>query len=315
MRNRLLTAGVMSLLVVVCSEVVMAQKIDDYFLNSTAVITWHPNASEISIGSGFFILYQVSRDVAADRSTYKVLLITNRHVLPPDHSRAEISVRIVVRQNNGGLEVKDVSVPIFGGDGVRLPSVAFHPDHDVDVAAIDVGKVLMEQRANFIMQAVESHVAVTKELLIRPEDLKEAAIGIGTQVYLLGYPAGIFDTRNTSPILRIGVISSEPDHDFAFNERLRNAYGLPRKVRGFLIDANVFPGSSGSIVIRRTNMVPGFSSGGKPAIPYILGIVAMSVPIDDFGQRQRMGLGVVFGADTIRETINTLLTQEGIDPH
>jgi hypothetical protein len=64
------------------------------------------------------------------------------------------------------------------------------------------------------------------------------------------------------------------------------------------------------MVVRRTNIVPGLSPGGKRSVPYILGIVSKSIPIEDFGNTQRMGLGVVYGADTIRETINLVVDRK-----
>lgn len=42
--------------------------------------------------------------------------------------------------------------------------------------------------------------------------------------------------------------------------------------------------------------------------PYVLGIVSGSIPIADaaLGSVQRMGLGIVYSADAIRETIERL---------
>jgi hypothetical protein len=132
--------------------------------------------------------------------------------------------------------------------------------------------------ADLLHEMAEKHTALTDDLLIPSDSFKDAAVGIGTEIYLLGYSDGIYDPRNVSPILRIRIISTEPDKDFSFDPRLQAKYGLPEKLPGFLIDANVFPGSSGSMVIRRTNIVPGYSSGGKPSVPYILGIVSKSPP-------------------------------------
>jgi hypothetical protein len=109
--------------------------------------------------------------------------------------------------------------------------------------------------------------------------------------------------------LRIGIIATDPHEDFAFNPELRQKYGLPSKIPGFLIDANVFPGSSGSMVIRRTNIVQGFSPGGKASVAYILGIVSGSIPIDDLGEKQRMGLGVVYAASSVKELIDLVKNQ------
>lgn len=44
---------------------------------------------------------------------------------------------------------------------------------------------------------------------------------------------------------------------------------------------------------------------GAKRIPYVLGIVSGSIPIDDLaiGTTQRMGLGVVYSAEAIRAVI------------
>ena len=137
-------------------------------------------------------------------------------------------------------------------------------------------------------------------------------ITVGDEIFLLGYPAAIFDPRNVSPILRTGVIATVPLEGYAFNETLRASYGLPDWIDGFLVDANVFPGSSGSVVVLKqqpTTIGPCGETvvSGAKKIPYVLGIVSGSIPIADaaLGTVQRMGLGVVYSANTIREVIES----------
>jgi hypothetical protein len=56
------------------------------------------------------------------------------------------------------------------------------------------------------------------------------------------------------------------------------------------------------------NIVPGFTAGGDSSIPYVLGILADSIPMHDSGINvdERMQLGVVFNSDVIIETIDLL---------
>lgn len=133
------------------------------------------------------------------------------------------------------------------------------------------------------------------------DKLKAENINIGDEIFLLGYPDAIYDSRNVFPILRQGVIATVPIEGYGFNERLQKEYKLPRFIDGFLIDANIFPGSSGSLVILKpqaTTIGPQgqtvVSSAKKK--PYLLGIVSMSIPITDINLNsvQRMGLGVVY---------------------
>jgi hypothetical protein len=126
----------------------------------------------------------------------------------------------------------------------------------------------------------------------------------------LGYPAGLFDTRNANPIWRIGIVATSPLLGYAFPELLQKNFRLPAYVDGFLIDAQVYPGSSGSMVVNKPQTTsfdsPGsVMAGGPRAIPYILGIASDSIPIIDGSLKliTRMGLGAVQSADSVNETI------------
>ena len=283
-----------------------AQSVDNAIVNSAVFLRFKPDAIHETRGSGFLLLRQISGDAAAKRYSYQVLLITNKHMLPPEHgSCKQVNVRVTVRTGTE-IQIKDVPIDIIDKQGRYLPSVALHPDPLVDVAAINISEDLQNANAGFLEDVLKTHQALTTDLLINRSDMKEAAIGIGTQIYMLGFPGGVYDARNAQPILRIGVIATEPENDYSFDPAMSAQAHLPSPIPGFLIDANVFPGSSGSMVIRRTNIVPGVSMGGKRSIPYILGIVADSIPINDIWGTSRMGLGVVFGADTIRQTIELL---------
>jgi len=55
------------------------------------------------------------------------------------------------------------------------------------------------------------------------------------EVTFIGYPSGLYDEHNVTPITRKGITATPPWNDFQ---------GQP----AFLIDAGVFPGSSGSLV-------------------------------------------------------------------
>ena len=76
-------------------------------------------------------------------------------------------------------------------------------------------------------------------------------------------------------------------------------------MNGFLLDANIYPGSSGSLVVLAPENCGCNKSSGLP--PYILGIVSGSIPIFDASLRaySRIGLGMVYSADTIREVLDS----------
>jgi hypothetical protein len=197
---------------------------------------------------------------------------------------------------------QEIEIPILGADNKYLPTVVGHPSSGVDVAAVHVTKEVL----NFKIAGFR----LTYDMFATRELLTSNNITVGDEVFLLGYPNAIYDERNSFPILRIGTIATAPAYGFAFNSRLRTKYGLPSKIDGFLVDANVYPGSSGSIVILKQQAatigkdgVP--MLGGGKTIPYLLGIVSGSIPIEDqaLGSKGRMGLGIVYSADIVRETI------------
>jgi hypothetical protein len=268
-----------------------AQALNETFLRSTALITFGSSA-----GTGFFLF----RPVRGDEG--HVLLVTNKHVLPPAGTQQGIQIRVTLGAGDKAA-VKLVEIPVVGGDGKYLSTVRFHPNADFDVAALNVTETVVKQGIQGAWLPLD--------LLSTPERLKRENITVGDEVFLLGYPDAIFDARNVSPILRTGVIATVPTEGYAFNTALRRKFRLPDRIDGCLIDANVFPGSSGSVVILKQQSATIGPRGetvvsGAKKVPYILGIVSGSIPISDnaLGSTQRMGLGVVYSAEAIRAVVD-----------
>jgi len=248
-----------------------------------------------------------------------VYLVTNRHILPPEGKKQDIKVRVVVASREGGKEVEkveNISVPIVGADGKYLSSVRLHHDHNIDVAAINIGPAAFGNKFRVLIDAVRTKKYLDTSMLASSETMDSLGVGVGSQVFLLGYPAAIFDSRNVSPVLRVGVISTDPKQGFSFNDELRRLLGeqAPEHINGFLVDANVYPGSSGSLVVVDPNTAKcDCQSTNSPNSKrpekrlQILGIVAGSIPIYDVGLNsyERIGLGIVYSADTIREVISS----------
>lgn len=270
-----------------------ARGLNDKFIFSTVLIYIQ---QEGRLGTGFF-LYNKSSD-----GKTSIFLITNKHIIPKKGKTKEITIK-VNRLESGIIKVDTIDIPITGNDNEYLPYVKLHHDEDVDIAVINVSE--------FITKYQIIGIWLPLDLLATKDIIKKEEVNIGTDVYVLGYPQLIFDERNTFPVLRQGVIATVPSAGYAFNETLRNKHkDLPKYLYGFLIDANIFPGSSGSMVILKPPPeVIGFrgnySGKGPSGMPYILGIVTGSIPIHDtaLNSIQRMGVGVVISADKIRETI------------
>lgn len=276
-------------------NIMKGQTLNEAFLKSTVCINYQATATEYSFGSGFLVFREIGNNQG------HVFLITNKHVLPPEGNQKSIKIRVTEKSNNS-VQVIDLEIPIVSSNGKYLDQVKLHPNKDYDVVAINITDEIVKN--NIDAAWLPTKLLVTKEIL------KNENITVGDEIYFLGYPDAIYDSRNTSPILRIGVIASVPTEGFAFNEKLKKAYKLPDQIDGFLIDANVFPGSSGSLVVLKQQSST-IGSGGATVVssakktPYILGIVSGSLPITDNALKntQRMGLGIVYSAEVIKETI------------
>ena len=113
---------------------------------------------------------------------------------------------------------------------VNEPSWIDHPDPSVDLVAIPLAPLLrkLEQSKIFPFWAtIDTSIIPSTEQLSTLTPLED--------VLMIGYPNGIWDDVNNLPIFRRGVTAT------ACN---RNYRGRPE----FLVDAAVFPGSSGSPV-------------------------------------------------------------------
>jgi len=289
--------GVSALLLVAAAStaVVEGQALNEAFLRSAVLVTFESAPGRESFGTGFFLFRPISGDQG------HVFLVTNKHVLPPEGSARSIKIRVTVGAGSG-VAVRLVEIPVVGKDGKYLPSVRLHTTPGFDVAAVNVTESIVKQGIQGAWLPLD--------LLSTPQRLKDENITVGDEIFLLGYPNAIVDARNVSPILRTGVIATVPTEGYAFNDMLRKQFGLPDRIDGFLVDANVFPGSSGSVVILKQQPTTIGPDGGTVVsaakkIPYVLGIVSGSIPINDtaLGTVQRMGLGVVYSAEAIRAVV------------
>lgn len=294
---RLRTAALLLLATALCTlidlQAAVAQALPSQFLGS-AVYVHFDNQS----ASGFMVCHAYTEKLC------HVFLITNRHAIPPEGRRANIHVR-VTKRNSATSEIKDMAVPVVGADGKYLSTIRVNPRFDV--VAIKITQNLKDNSADCCF--VDTNLFATREVVAKEK------LTLGDEIFLLGYPAGIYEEKNTSPILRQGVIATDPKEDFSVNQNLQREFRLPPSIPGFLIDANVFPGSSGSMVILKPQLFTQPAEGvveARGRTPfYVLGVVFGSLPITDsaIGAKQRMGLGIVLSADTILDTIKLF------DPH
>ena len=183
--------------------------------NTVRVDTELDDGSEAS-GTAFLVSH------THPRGTH-TFIVTNRH--------------LVTGVRRGGLVFtqKRNGQPVFGQrfqlNIDDFPQAWFmHPDPEVDLAIIPIRP--LEQAARD--QGVELYYHVIDSRLA-PDPATLRALDALEDVLFVGYPNGVWDQVNLMPILRRGTTATPMGLDFEGRQE-------------FLIDAAVYPGSSGSPV-------------------------------------------------------------------
>ena len=117
------------------------------------------------------------------------------------------------------------------------------------------------------------------------------SVQVADDIIIIGYPRGYYDTYNLFPIVKSGIIASR--------------WGLHFENKpGFLIDAKLFPGSSGSIVLTKpvTSIVTdGPIAGSKEADFAFLGVFSGEPLVDG---ESSLNLGFVWYGNLVVDIVN-----------
>ena len=213
----------------------------------------------LSIGTGFFYLAPLND--GTNRSI--TLLISNKHVFRNPEGRLIISLNR--RKEDGTPELGNIKTfDQSGFEGIYFP----HPDSEVDLACVNVSRITH----------MSAYFHGLHDSFLNPIDYEKVAPG--SDVIFVGYPEGLYDPVNNLPLIRKGAIASMPNVDF-------NGKGQ------IVIDAQIFPGSSGSpVFVASDNM---YSLLGVVSDTMVrdsrLEILQTNMP--PVGVKQILGLGIV----------------------
>lgn len=235
-------------------------------------------------------------------------LVTNKHVI----EGARTGVLTFTRST-------DEREPIIGS-AQRLQIQNFedlwhsHNDPDIDVAVAPLAPLAeeMNRRSGIIpfIPPIEDSIIPEGDILSELDALEE--------VTFIGYPNGIWDNSNFLPVTRRGVTATPITMDFQGKQQ-------------FLIDASVFPGSSGSpVLILDIGMHTSKFGQTKVASRVLfLGVISsvfykkeyneierIQKPVEDTQvavSEQMIDLGIVFKATTVVDTIEDFLAQDDVD--
>ena len=179
-----------------------------------------PKPSSIGSATGFFFEYEK-----------RIFLVTNRHVVVKEEEEFypdTLIVRIHASKTNVD-PIRDVVLSLYNASG--SPLWFEHHIKAFDLVALEIGDLLKET----------DMVTCWKPVNLLKLD---ARVEVGSEVFVIGYPMGLFEPELYLPILRSGILATT--YGLGFNE-------LPI----CLIDANLHPGTSGSPVLVRPSAVQG----------------------------------------------------------
>ncbi len=261
----------------------------DLLFSTLRLITYSANGAS-SEGTGFIM------DLELEPEHSTPVLVTNKHVI---EGAEHIELQFALADDEGGVLLGQTQpVRIASGSASFLG----HPDSEIDVAIAPIGAIVAAVPQRLFYRAVP--------MSLLPDEATLADLDAIEDLIFVGYPDGRWDLVNRTPLIRRGITATPVGIDFD---------GRPC----FLIDGSVFAGSSGSPVFVYNS--GGFSVGGKFAVGQrmlLVGVLTATLTRERalrFGElssilEQELHLGMVFNWRAIRETIEALCKNAGIDP-
>jgi len=274
--------------------------IDDTFHGISTLLQTDFQENQIS-GTGFFYEELAEEDPNKKgfywREVRETWVVTNRHVLLPKINENE-QIPDCITFHMRAIEGENIIwEPIEVAISEIKKRLKLHKDPKVDIAILRVSDLLTERMKNG--RNYMSWSAVSDENLPRNSNI---SVEVADDVIVIGYPRGYYDKKNIFPIVKSGIIASRWGMKFD---------GDPI----FLIDAKLFPGSSGSIVITKpisSTVVEGPLKGSREARFAFLGVysgnpIVQHKPIDfdDFTiiRKDSFNLGAVWYGELVSDIV------------
>lgn len=270
--------------------------IEDQILFSTVRIEATSLSGTIKVGTGFIF--------SDDKKNN--FIVTNKHIVK-DSVKSNMSFH--ENNNNKPILEKHISLEVTNSDAQWFG----HPSEKIDVAILPLK--LVRKNSTTFCAVIPSKFIPSQEQINELFPIED--------IIFIGYPNDIYDKKHLLPIVRKGITSTPILIDFDGNPI-------------FLIDASVFPGSSGSpVFILNTEGYTTKESGkivthmGRRRLLF-LGILSSAFQREDSAQveitdsnimatefddrlegevkiKQMVDLGVVYKSVTIKETIEGFL--------
>ncbi|MBK4997285.1 trypsin-like peptidase domain-containing protein [Pseudomonas sp. S37] len=201
-------------------------------LSTTTILIESTSSGGTSRGTGFMFSFSIAADEAMP------MLVTNKHVL---ENTTKIKLKISISDpSDHSRKIGTTEYTIKSG----VENLIFnHPDANIDLAAINIAAILNDM----VNSGIYGHGNMFSENdLVTGEELDD--LGIAEEILMVGYPTGLSDEVNNLPIVRQGVLASDPKVKFNGREQ-------------FMIDCACYHGSSGSPIILKAKQTVDVKNG------------------------------------------------------
>lgn len=247
--------------------------------------------SPYSIGTGFLIKV----DLEKRPGKAMVLMVSNKHVF-------EGAKKFIVHFHGKNVATNGPdlgNVYPFRADSFNNAFYQ-HPNPNIDLACVNISTLIDQLNTKIFFKFLSMEFF---------SNFEEPELDIGQKIVFVGYPDDRFDRKNNLPIIRDGIIASHPKVDFEGNEQ-------------FIIDAQVFPGSSGSPVflnMKEAQLNRGQIIMDNGGLLYkFIGVVSATmirnnkinfIPTQHVPSTQEViGLGIVFKSTALQELIKVAIS-------
>ena len=197
------------------------------FLNSVVAIGVATGNGQVTFNATGFLYGHPSGEVDDQgNKTYRVALVTNRHVLEGAIAKKQ------------SLQARFNTLTGSGANTYPIDTQerwAVHPDPKVDVAVVPIDTRKLEA------DGIEYAILLGDKHALSHEEARAGQISEGDGVFILGFPLRLAGKERNYAITRQGIVA-------------RVQPWLKGYDRTFLIDASIFPGNSGGPVFLKPEL-------------------------------------------------------------
>ena len=217
------------------------------FAITTIILTKYGEGGKVYTGtaSGFYYTILTPTDPQKKGPQWNRIdgqwLITNKHVILQKVNGVEhiIDELTFCLREVTGDKIKWLPITINRDEIIERTRI--HQTDNIDVVAIDVSEIIKEKLLEGTKTGKQIMIPGALSNINLPEN-QPLIVDVTSDIVVASYPKGFYDEVNKFPIVKSGIIASGWGMQFKGNPI-------------FEIDAQLFPGSSGGLVITKPTNV------------------------------------------------------------